>query len=113
MELLRVAVAVRRPPGAAAACTTENKAGAGPAPGASRNQVGGSHDGALVVKVTARAVEGQANAAVVRAVAEAFGVPRRAVSIVSGATSRTKVVQVEGGDEDTLTALAADLHGDG
>ena len=82
-------------------------------PGASRNQVGGSHDGALVVKVTARAVDGQANAAAVRALAEALAVPRRAVSIVSGATSRTKVVEVEGVDGDTLEALCADLRGDG
>ena len=82
-------------------------------PGASRNHVGGSHDGALVVKVTARAVEGQANAAVVRALAEALGLPRQAVSIVSGATSRTKVVQVEGVADDTLEALLADLRGDG
>jgi uncharacterized protein (TIGR00251 family) len=82
-------------------------------PGASRTAVGGSHDGALVVKVTARAVEGQANAAVVRALAEALGVPRRAVSIVSGGTSRTKVVQVEGGAEDTLEALLADRRGPG
>jgi uncharacterized protein (TIGR00251 family) len=82
-------------------------------PGASRTAVGGSHDGALVVKVTARAVEGQANAAVVRVLADALGVPRRAVSVVSGATSRTKVVEVEGGDDDTLAALLADLRGPG
>ena len=82
-------------------------------PGASRNQVGGSHHGALVVKVTARAVDGQANAAVLRALAEALGVPRRAVSIVSGATSRTKLVEVEGGGDDTLEALVTDLRRDG
>ena len=75
--------------------------------------MGGSHSGALVVKVTARAVDGQANAAVIRALADALGVPRRAVSLVSGATSRTKLVQVEGGDDDTLHALLAHLRGDG
>ena len=76
-------------------------------PGASRTEVGGSHDGALVVRVTARAVEGQANDAVVRALAEALGVPRRAVSLVTGATSRSKVVDVDGATPERLAALLA------
>lgn len=76
-------------------------------PGASRTEVGGSHDGALVVRVTARAVDGQANAAVVRALAEAFDVPRRAVSVVGGATARSKVVEVEGATEAGLALLLA------
>ena len=76
-------------------------------PGASRTQVGGSHDSALVVRVVARAVEGQANDAVVRALAEAFDVPRRAVSLVSGTTSRSKVVDVDGATEEQLAALLA------
>jgi uncharacterized protein YggU (UPF0235/DUF167 family) len=67
-------------------------------PGAARPGVGGDHDGALVVRVSARAVDGQATEATLAAVAEAFGVRRRAVSLVSGTTSRTKVVDVEGDD---------------
>jgi len=76
-------------------------------PGAGRTQVGGNHDGALVVRVTARAVEGQANEATVRALAEAFDVPRRAVSLVSGATNRSKVVDVDGATPERLAALLA------
>ncbi len=63
-------------------------------PGSSRARVGGLHDDALVVQVSARAVEGKATEAALRAVADALGVPRRDVVLVSGATSRRKVVEV-------------------
>jgi hypothetical protein len=76
-------------------------------PGAARNRVGGSHGDALVVRVTARAVEGQATEAALAAVAEAFGVRRRHVTLVSGATSRTKLVDVEGAEPGRLHALLA------
>ena len=73
-------------------------------PGASRTAVGGRYDGpagpALVVAVAARAVEGQATKAVLEAVAAAFGVRRSAVTLVRGATSRDKVVAVEGEESD-------------
>jgi uncharacterized protein YggU (UPF0235/DUF167 family) len=74
-------------------------------PGAGRTVVGGSHDGALVVRVAAPAVDGRATEAALIAVAEALGVRRRAVTLVTGATSRTKVVDVEGGDADRLRDL--------
>jgi uncharacterized protein YggU (UPF0235/DUF167 family) len=69
--------------------------------------VGGSHDGALVVRVGARAVEGQATEAVLDALARAFSVKRRDVVLLSGTTSRSKVVEVTGGSQDTLDALLA------
>jgi uncharacterized protein (TIGR00251 family) len=68
-------------------------------PGASRTRVGGSRGDALVVRVTARAVDGRATQAALRAVAEAFGVPARDVRLVRGATSRDKVVEVDGDDK--------------
>jgi uncharacterized protein YggU (UPF0235/DUF167 family) len=67
-------------------------------PGAARPRVGGAYDGprgrALVVAVAARAVDGRATEAALRAVAEALEVPRRAVTLVSGATSRDKLVAI-------------------
>lgn len=65
-------------------------------PGSSRTRVGGAYGpvGALVVAVTAPAVDGRATEAALRAVAEAFGLRRRAVALVSGATSRDKVVEL-------------------
>jgi uncharacterized protein len=81
-------------------------------PGASRTAVGGRYDGpagpALVVAVAARAVEGQATKAVLEAVAAALGVRRSAVTLVRGATSRDKLVDVEG-DENAIRPLLQTL----
>ena len=76
-------------------------------PGAGRSVVGGEHGGALVVRVAARAVEGQANEAALAALAAAFGVRRRAVTLVTGATSRAKIVEVTGGQQAVLDRLLA------
>jgi uncharacterized protein (TIGR00251 family) len=81
-------------------------------PGASRTRVGGRYGDALVVAVTARAVDGKATEATLRAVADAFGVARRDVRLVSGATNRTKVVEIMGADEGAAAALVALLSGD-
>lgn len=78
-------------------------------PGASRSVVGGRYDGpggpALVVAVAARAIEGQATEAVLRAVAAAFGVRRSAVTLVRGATSRDKLVDIQGTESDIRPRL--------
>ena len=76
-------------------------------PGSARPGVGGDHAGALVVRVRARAVDGKATEAALAAVAGAFGVRRGAVRLVSGASSRTKIVDVDAGDPRTLAALLA------
>ena len=76
-------------------------------PGSSQPGVGGEHDGALVVRVSARAVDGAATAAAMAAVAAAFGVRPAAVTLVSGAASRTKILDVVGGDRAVLDRLLA------
>ena len=83
-------------------------------PGASRTLVGGRYGGAestvLGVAVSARAVDGKATGAVLEAVAHAFGVPKRAVTLVSSRTSRAKVLDVDVEPDDgweTLRALLA------
>jgi uncharacterized protein len=78
-------------------------------PGSARPGVGGEQAGALVVRVSAPAVDGRATRAALAAVADAFGVRRDAVTLVTGKTSRTKVVEVAGGDPRVL----ADLLGPG
>lgn len=76
-------------------------------PGSARPGVGGEHAGALVVRVSARAVDGKATEAALAAVADAFGVRRSAVSLVSGASSRTKVVDIDSSDPRVLADLLA------
>lgn len=63
-------------------------------PGSARPKVGGRHGDAIVVAVSPRAVDGKATEAALRAVADAFGVRRRDVTLVTGATSRDKVVEI-------------------
>jgi uncharacterized protein YggU (UPF0235/DUF167 family) len=74
-------------------------------PGSARPGVGGEYDGALVVRVRAQAVNGQATAAALAAVAAAFGVGRSAVTLVAGASSRTKIMDVAGADPAQLDRL--------
>lgn len=50
----------------------------------------------LTVFVQQRAVDGQANAAVIALLSKHFGVPKRDIEIVRGHTSRLKVVRIGG-----------------
>lgn len=76
-------------------------------PGCSRPGVGGERAGALVVRVTKRAVDGEATAAALAALAAAFGVGRNDVTLVAGARSRSKIVDVAGADPARLEHLLA------
>ena len=58
------------------------------------------------MRVNAPPVDGAANEAVVEVLAKALGVPRRAISIVAGHASRSKVVEVNGVDAARVTQLA-------
>jgi len=77
-------------------------------PRASRAGVGPVVGDRLRVSVTAPPVDGKANAAVIEAVAEAFGVRRAAVTIVRGETGRRKTVRIEGATLASLATLLRD-----
>ncbi len=51
-------------------------------------------DEALIVAVQARAVDGRATEGALKALAKALGCPTRDVTLISGATSRTKIVEI-------------------
>ena len=61
-------------------------------PRSSRNQLVGLQGDALKVKLTAPPVEGRANQACIEVLAEALGVPKSSLRIISGETSRRKLV---------------------
>ena len=65
-------------------------------PRGGRDVIEGVRDGALRIRVAAAPVDGGANEAVIRLVAEALGVPRTSIRLVTGATARTKTVAVSG-----------------
>lgn len=61
-------------------------------------------DGVLKVRVMAPAVEGSANASLIRLLADELGIARRDVRIVAGATSRQKLVVVDGIEPEAVVA---------
>jgi hypothetical protein len=61
-------------------------------------------DGVLKVRVMAPAVEGAANNALIRVLADELGIARRDIQIVAGATGRQKLVVVDGVDPDAIVA---------
>lgn len=74
-------------------------------PGAKRSEVAGLHGEALKVRLAAPPIEGRANAALCRFVAELFGVTQRQVELKQGAQSRHKVVAVTGSRVDPESCL--------
>ncbi len=76
-------------------------------PRAKRSEVAGRHGDAIKVRLQAPPVDGAANEELVRFLAETLGISRRAVTIVTGLTSRRKTVEIEGlGAEDLAARLA-------
>ncbi|MSQ30805.1 MAG: DUF167 domain-containing protein [Dehalococcoidia bacterium] len=80
-------------------------------PRASRDAVVGMRSGALLVRVTAPPVEGAANDALVGVLARRLRVAKGAVRIVSGRTSRLKVVEIEGIDDAETARRLSPLAG--
>lgn len=69
-------------------------------PGAKRSEVVGLHGGALKVRVASPPVDGKANEALLAFIADRFGLPKRAVQLVKGDTSRAKTVLVASAETD-------------
>lgn len=82
-------------------------------PGARRTTVGGVHDGVLVVTVAAPPADGQANDAVVTAIASAFGVRVSAVELVRGHRGRRKRIRIDGPRSTLAATLDALLQATG
>ena len=77
-------------------------------PRSRRNEIAGERAGALLVRVTAPPVDGKANEAARRLLAKRLGVPVGRVAVIRGESSRDKLIEVDGIDDDELwSALSA------
>jgi uncharacterized protein len=83
-------------------------------PGARVQRVAFGEDDELHVWVRARPVEGQANAAIEEAIANALDLRPRQVRLTAGATRRRKILEIDVSDLEVLRArlLAHRLRGD-
>ena len=76
-------------------------------PGARRNAITGTHDGALKISLTTPPTDGRANAALIAFLAEALSIPRAHITLVTGATTRSKTLHLEGLTPKALAAALA------
>jgi hypothetical protein len=74
-------------------------------PRASRNEVCGVRGDALRIRLTSPPVDGAANRLCREFLADLFHVPKSAVEIISGETSRHKRVRITGADSETLRRI--------
>jgi uncharacterized protein len=76
-------------------------------PGAKKTEFAGLHGDALKIRLAAPPVDGKANEALVRFIAETLALPKSAVSLKSGQTSRRKVLEIHGATQDAVARFAA------
>jgi uncharacterized protein len=74
-------------------------------PRAKRSRIAGRFGDAWKLDLAAPPVDGKANEECVRFFAQFAGVPRARVRIVTGAASRTKVIELEGVPQEDLDRL--------
>ena len=71
-------------------------------PGAKKTETAGLHGDALKIRLAAPPVEGKANEALIKFIAEALKLPKSAVNLKSGQTSRRKVLEVSGATSEAV-----------
>jgi uncharacterized protein (TIGR00251 family) len=63
-------------------------------PNAKREGIAGEFDGRVKIAVTAPAVDGRANEALIKFLSKEYGVPKSKISITAGLTGRNKIVKI-------------------
>ena len=76
-------------------------------PGAKKTEFAGLHGDALKIRLAAPPVDGKANDALIRFIADTLGLAKSAVSLKSGQISRRKVVEVRGASVASVAGLLA------
>lgn len=74
-------------------------------PRSSRNQFCGIHEGEIKLRLTSPPVEGAANESCREFVAKQLKVPKSAVVLISGETSRHKRLRIEGASTEQIKQL--------
>ena len=74
-------------------------------PGAKKTELVGLHGEAMKIRLAAPPVDGKANTALCAFLAEFCGVPKSAVTLISGETSRAKRVRVAGASAGAVARL--------
>ena len=77
-------------------------------PRGGRDAVVGERNGSVLIRVSSPPVDGRANEALIAFVAKTIGVPKSAVTIIRGETSRNKVIRVEGHAPADVCAVLLD-----
>jgi len=77
-------------------------------PRASKSGVAGELDGVLKLRLAAPPVDGAANEELIRLLAKLFDAPRQRVEIISGQTSKNKIVSVSGISVDEAARVLAE-----
>ncbi len=75
-------------------------------PGAKKTEFAGLHGEALKIRLAAPPVDGKANEALIRFVADQLGLAKSAVNLKSGQTSRRKVLEVIGATAEAVARFA-------
>ena len=76
-------------------------------PRASKSEIIGEHDGALKIRLAAPPVEGAANRELIRVLAKFLKLPQNAVEIISGESSKRKLVRARGASALQLEQIIA------
>jgi uncharacterized protein len=71
-------------------------------PNAKIDEVAGEHGDAIKIKLRAPAIEGKANTALRKFLAEKLSIPQRAIVLDRGERSRDKVLRIDGLSEKTI-----------
>lgn len=77
-------------------------------PGARKTEFAGRHGDALKIRLAAPPVDGKANEALVKFIAETLHLAKSAVILKSGQSSRRKVLEIQGSSAETIIGLAGD-----
>ncbi len=75
-------------------------------PGAKKTEFAGRHGDALKIRLAAPPVDGKANEALIKFIADTLKLPKSAVNLKSGQTSRRKVVEVQGATSEAVAGFA-------